>query len=195
MIQKLFLKIISIMLVMATLVGCSSAPPPSKVVENFFKALQENNYQEIGKYIEGDTDKIGKFNNEDEEKLTKAITSKLKYEIVSTENKGNEATVKVKVTAPDLLKITSKTISELMGIAFATAFSDDSQQLDMEKLTQQYFLNSVSDPNAPMVTTEVDIKLVKKDNAWYIQANDDLLNAITGNMAKAFGELQKIEQK
>lgn len=195
MIQKLFLKIISIMLVMAALVGCSSAPPPSKVVENFFKALQENNYQEIGKYIEGDTDKIGKFNNEDEEKLTKAITSKLKYEIVSTENKGNEATVKVKVTAPDLLKITSKTISELMGIAFATAFSDDSQQLDMEKLTQQYFLNSVSDPNAPMVTTEVDIKLVKKDNAWYIQANDDLLNAITGNMAKAFGELQKIEQK
>lgn len=195
MIQKLFLKIISIMLVMATLVGCSSAPPPSKVVENFFKALQENNYQEIGKYIEGDTDKIGKFNNEDEEKLTKAITSKLKYEIVSTENKGNEATVKVKVTAPDLLKITSKTISELMGIAFATAFSDDSQQLDMEKLTQQYFLNSVSDPNAPMVTTEVDIKLIKKDNAWYIQANDDLLNAITGNMAKAFGELQKIEQK
>lgn len=195
MIQKLFLKIISIMLVMATLVGCSSTPPPSKVVENFFKALQENNYQEIGKYIEGDTDKIGKFNNEDEEKLTKAITSKLKYEIVSTENKGNEATVKVKVTAPDLLKITSKTISELMGIAFATAFSDDSQQLDMEKLTQQYFLNSVSDPNAPMVTTEVDIKLIKKDNAWYIQANDDLLNAITGNMAKAFGELQKIEQK
>lgn len=195
MIQKLFLKIISIMLVMAALVGCSSAPPPSKVVENFFKALQENNYQEIGKYIEGDTDKIGKFNNEDEEKLTKAITSKLKYEIVSTENKGNEATVKVKVTAPDLLKITSKTISELMGIAFATAFSDDSQQLDMEKLTQQYFLNSVSDPNAPMVTTEVDIKLIKKDNAWYIQANDDLLNAITGNMAKAFGELQKIEQK
>ncbi|SHJ89182.1 hypothetical protein SAMN02745883_00737 [Caminicella sporogenes DSM 14501] len=41
-----------------------------------------------------------------------------------------------------------------------------------------------------MVKKNVNIHLVKQDNSWIIKADEDLANAITGNlieMAKAFG--------
>gem|GEM_PF-4399680 len=46
--------------------------------------------------------------------------------------------------------------------------------------------NRINDPSAPKTTTDVDIKLIKGDKGWLIEANDDLQNALTGNMSKAF---------
>jgi hypothetical protein len=46
--------------------------------------------------------------------------------------------------------------------------------------------NSINDPNAPKTTTEVDIKLIKGDKGWLIEANDELQNALTGNLSEAF---------
>jgi hypothetical protein len=42
----------------------------------------------------------------------------------------------------------------------------------------------ITDPNAPMTTSEVVINLTKQDGKWLIVADDNLTNALTGNINK-----------
>ncbi len=101
--SKLFFIFLTTML----LTSCSLTPQPAKVVKDFFKAVQESNYQKAEKYT--DNIAIGELDSDDEyqKKLLKAINSKLRYEILSTESKVNQATVKVKVMILDLPQILS----------------------------------------------------------------------------------------
>ncbi len=49
----------------------------------------------------------------------------------------------------------------------------------------QHMLNSINDPNAPKTKTDVTIKLVKGDNGWLIEPDEQLANALTGNFYSA----------
>jgi hypothetical protein len=40
-----------------------------------------------------------------------------------------------------------------------------------------------------MTTSDIKVKLEKKDGSWIVKPYDELLNALTGNIAKAFDEL------
>lgn len=104
---------------------------------------------------------------------------------------GNNATVKAKVTSLDLPRIYAKTVGDLMPSLLASAISNKKDDAAIENQIMQSFLNAMNDPNAPKTTTDVDIKLVKGDKGWLIEPTDDLLNALTGNLNKAFKDTNK----
>jgi len=82
----------------------------------------------------------------------------------------------------------------MMPLAFASAFSEDpASQEEMDRMLLQHFINSLNDPNAPSVVTETTISLTKTENKWLIEPSEDFLNALTGNIQKAFGVME--EQK
>ncbi|MTK13484.1 MAG: hypothetical protein F8N39_15815 [Clostridiaceae bacterium] len=74
---------------------------------------------------------------------------------------------------------------------FSANENDAKNKAAVDNQIMQAFLNAMNDPNAAKTTTEVDIKLVKGDKGWLIEANDDLLNALTGNLNKAFKDINK----
>ena len=80
----------------------------------------------------------------------------------------------------------------LIPMAFAMAFSEDQSQEKSDALFQQYFENAITDSNAPRTPSDIKVKLEKKDGSWIVKPDDELLNALTGNAAKALGELEKI---
>lgn len=43
-------------------------------------------------------------------------------------------------------------------------------------------LNSINDPNAPKIKTNITVKLVKGDNGWLIEPDEELANALSGNL-------------
>lgn len=174
-----------------SLTGCG--PKPDESVKGFFDALKNQDINSANEFVKGNAkeNKI-EYDDEQEEKLAKAIFKNLDYNITSTTQEGDKATVKVTVTAADLPKIFSKTVSDSLATAIASALSseDDSDDKEQEKLIMQNLINSVNAPDAPKTTTDIEISLVKGDNKkWLIEADDELASAITGNIDKAFSSL------
>jgi hypothetical protein len=178
---------IMFMLVSLVLTLAACGAKPDETVKNFFDAAKKSDFTTMANFIKKNGNKdTFKYDDKDQEKIVKVVFSKVNYEIVSSTVDGKNATVKTKVTSLDLPKIYGKTVSDLMPSLFASALSNGNSD-DAKNQLMQTFLNAMNDPNASKTTTEVDIKLVKDDKkGWLIDPNDDLLNAMTGNLAKAF---------
>ena len=144
----------------------------------------------MANYINKETNKDSfKYTDADQEKIVKSVFSKVSYVIVSSSVTGNNAIVKTKVTSIDLPKIYGKLIADMLPTLFTQAMSGKENAVQAQIMTA--FGNSINDPNAPKTTTDLDIKLIKGDTGWLIEANDDLQNALTGNLSKAFANDSK----
>ncbi|GAW91188.1 DUF4352 domain-containing protein [Calderihabitans maritimus] len=188
--MNLLKKYLSVLLVgvLVVIAGCSAGPTPKQVTNDFLKALQDGDIETAKTFVVSDKNLVENyFENEEAEKTAKLILSRITYEVGDYSVDGDTAVVNAKITSPDLLRIVGKAIQEMLPMAFAAAFSESTSQEAVDKMLEQYLENSISDPNAPMTTSQVKINLVKANGTWKIsQDNDDLLNAVTGNIAKAF---------
>jgi hypothetical protein len=177
------LKIMAGIIFSLSLVACGAKPEAT--VKKFFISAQKADILSMANFISKDTNKESfKYTDADQEKTFKAVLSKVSYEIVSSSVTGKNAVVKTKVTSIDLPKIYGKLITDMLPTLFTQAMSGKEDDAQAQIMTA--FTNSINDPNAPKTTTDVDIKLIKNDKGWLIEANDDLQNALTGNMSKAF---------
>lgn len=168
-----------------SLVGCR-APSPDSVVNNFLSDLQQGNLETAAQYLNNTTDDEFADNiadsEADDEEMQKALFSKIQHEIISSNIEGNTAKVETKITSLDLVKITTTVMSEIMPLALATVFDEDSDNDKLDELTEQYFNNAILDPEAPTITNTVTITLNKTDNSWLIEPNDELMNGVMGNI-------------
>lgn len=165
--------------------GCGAKPETT--AKDFLDAVKQQDFAKASTLVKNDGTKGEfKYDSTEQEKLMKAVFSKVDYTLGETTKNGDAATVKAKITSVDLTRVTAKMMSELLPTLMAQSFSsekpDEKKQNDM---ILQYMLNSINDPNAPKTETEVTIKLVKDKKGWLIEPNDDLLNALTGNLEKA----------
>lgn len=170
--------------------GCFGASPET-VTQDFLTAFKASDFEKAASYaVTQNASKIetDMAKDEDGERIGKLILSNTSYEVGKAVKEGDKAKVSVKVTAVDMVRIATKAMSELMPLAFAAAFSETDNN-EMDAMMNQYLENSILDPQAPKVTTDVNVNLVKTNNGWKIaEDNDDLFNAITGNAAKAFNK-------
>lgn len=177
------LKIMAVIIFSLSFVACGAKPDAT--VKNFFTSAQKSDIATMANYINKDTAQENfKYEDADQEKIIKSVFSKVSYEIVSSSVTGKTAVVKTKVTSIDLPKIYGQLMTDMLPTLFAQALSGETEDAEAQIMTS--FINSLNDPNAPKTTIDVDIKLIKGDKGWLIEVNDDLENALTGNMSKAF---------
>lgn len=164
---------------------------PDVTVKNFLDAVKQQDFNKASTFIKREgTKEEFKYDSPEQEKIIKAVFSKLDYKLDKTTKNGNTATVKAKITSVDLTRVTTKMISELMPTLMAQAFSEEKpDEAKQNEMMLQYMLNSINDPNAPKTETDVDIKLTKGKNGWLIEPTDDLINAMTGNFGKVAATL------
>ncbi|MEM5777677.1 MAG: DUF5105 domain-containing protein [Candidatus Aenigmatarchaeota archaeon] len=189
--KKNSLMILYVLLILLLLTACNSGPSPKDVVNEYLNALKEGNFQKASQYVEEVgkdfiSDKINK--NQDDEKFGKLILSKISYEIGNVKINKNEAWVETKITSIDMPTLVAKTMSQLLPLAFASAFGGNEDQQQMDNLANQYIENNINSPDAPKTTTQVNIHLIKTKDGWKIAKDnsDNLANAVTGNLLKAF---------
>ena len=92
-----------------------------------------------------------------------------------------------------MVKIVATTINELMPTLLAGAFGGMSEQ-NADSILYAYLENSLNDTDAPQITTNTNVNLIKVANEWKISTeNDDVVNAITGNFLKAFDRFGKVK--
>ncbi|EJO5347240.1 DUF4878 domain-containing protein [Clostridium botulinum] len=192
-ILKKLMPIIFIAILSVSLTGCS--PKPDETVKGFFEALKQQDIQKASKYVKQDSSdkklQINKFDSKEQEKMVKDVLAKVEYSLGDVEKSGDTATAKVSVTSIDLGRITTKTINEMLPTLMSQAFSQE--KVDKKKqqaVILQHILNSINDPNAPKTKTDITVKLVKDDNGWLIEPDEQLINALTGNFYSISKKLQ-----
>ena len=104
--------------------------------------------------------------------------------------------VKVKVTTIDMKPVMAEFMKDLLAYSFANAFADPQPtEEETNKATMDMLLECLSAEDLEFVTNEIDIKVVKVDKDWKIDANEDMADVLVGGMISAIEELAESFQE
>lgn len=188
---KKFIGVITSFCLLISITACGSQKP-DEAVKGFFDALNKNDLKTAATFLNSNTKKLS-YDNENQKKIVEKLFPKVKYKIISSTVSGNTAKVKANITAPDLVKITSKMATDLLPTIFTAAMGGNVDEKKETKMIEDYYIKSLSAKNVTMTSNEVNIQLVKDSNkkTWLIKSSDDLVNAISGNLSKAVDTLSQ----
>lgn len=187
--SRCFLILIAITL-MFSMAACSNSsasnfPKADETVKGFFEALNKSDFKAAEAYCSTSSSDEFKFADAQEEKIAKLMFSKTKYELVSSKEEGNTATVKIKVTNLDFAKIFETMMTDLMTkMTDSILNGEDISDEKAEEMTMKYLEESMLKSDAPVLTKEVDVTLNKdtKKKMWVILDNDAFVKSIVGNV-------------
>ena len=155
--------------------GCGSkTPPPNQAVKGFMDAMRKTDYLAAGKFVDSkeSLDELLTFSEDEEEgkAVVDALMAQVTYKLGSEAITGENATVDVSITAPDMAHVAGAVMAEVMPAAFALAFSgaEDSEK-QISVLFMNSFVTNVKDPQVPKVTSDITVKLIKTNDAWFIE--------------------------
>lgn len=191
--KSIFKKLISVVLMTVlavSLVGCGAKP--EQTAKDFLDSIKQQDINKAASFVKGnDSKEKFKYESEEQEKLVKAVFSKLEYTLGNTDSKDDTATVKASITSVDLPKITTKVMTDVLPTMMAQALSEENvDKKKQETMVFDQLLKSINDSNAPKTKKDIDIKLVKGDKGWLIDGDEQLLNAITGDIGSLEGQLE-----
>ena len=135
-------------------------------VDKMFTAIKTGDEEQIKQYI--DIENAIEENNTTEENIAedqdmeKAMLKNLNYEVLSTDVKINECTMKLNISNKNLKTVFGNYISKAFSLAFSQAFGAMTEE-EMDAQLKQYFEEQYNSDEIETVTTEVTINM-KKEN-------------------------------
>lgn len=185
--------------------GTKEEETPEQAVENVFKAVKSADRETANKYFDYDglyksRDADGnevELDPEDQkavEEESKKILSEMEYKIISSEETEDEdtATVKTEITNIDMGKVMKDLVGNVMILSMQEANKEESARLsdeEMVKKTDEMFDEALEKYKDEKVTNTVDIKLNKVNGQWKVVVDDDVKNAVMGDLIKATQEM------
>ena len=179
------------------LTACSGGTEEAEAtVDNMFAALQSDDFTTAQEYFVADTVELNMGTDEesglDLKKVGDTIFSNLSYEIVAAEEVDSETVnVTVDVTAIDMQAVINQFMQDAMDYAVDTAtadgeISDEQMQADISAM----LLENMQKDGVTTTTTEVVMQVVLVDGSWQIAGNEDIVNALTGNLGIAASSIE-----
>ena len=149
-----------------------------KEIDTVFNAMKSGDKDAIKKYLDGEDSSEEETTDVSSEAMAKIMLSQLNYEVVSTDVNLKECNVKLKVSNKDLKTVFSNYMQKAFTIAFSQAFGKTTEE-DMNTQMEKYFEEQYNSESIETVSTEIAIKMTKKDGKWNMDANEDeIINAI-----------------
>lgn len=178
-------------------VACNKGETAEQATINALNALKTLDKDTLSKYMDYnelvETNENG--NDQESEEYVKKIFENLEYKIVSSEEKENEAVVKVDITNIDMEKVMGETMKNALAQAFSQAFSSIGEQQseeENEEMLNEQFNQAIENNKDSKVINTVDIKLSKVDSQWKISMDSELQNALMGNLLRIANQLKEV---
>lgn len=195
---KIMMLSLSVFVLLLSLTGCGEIQKSEKTVSGMFNAFKGLDFETAKNYVDINELKL----SNDKEKLTgnaemfmKNLFNKLNYKIISAEKIDDQTVmVKTEITAVDMKPVMGEFFTNAMQFAFSNAFTPKEQQLsdeEMNKKTEEFFVQSVSKPDLATVTNTVDIKVVKVEKAWKVAVDDTFTDALFGGLMTVAKDMEK----
>lgn len=168
-------------------------------VDKMFTAIKTGDEEQIKQYI--DIENAIEENNTTEENIAedqdmeKAMLKNLNYEVLSTDVKINECTMKLNISNKNLKTVFGNYISKAFSLAFSQAFGAMTEE-EMDAQLKQYFEEQYNSDEIETVTTEVTINMKKEDGKWNIDCDEDtFINAVLPGYKEVEESLNNMNQE
>lgn len=183
--KKLAVMIVSLAF-FASLCGCNEVKDAESALNSAITALQAGDYEKASGYINGGEvlDSNGMLNNlENGEELVKALFARLSCKINSSEKIDNDnVKINADITAINTSNAFNNTVSQIFSLAFS---GKNMSEEEMDSKMIEIFTENLSSEDAETVTNTVDINMIKTDEGWKVDANEEVQDAITGGLVSA----------
>lgn len=184
------MKKISILLLMIfmilTLTACNSMETPEEAVNNALNAVKEADTETIEKYFDSDITFEG-IEDQDIDDEKQVLVENLNFETLSSIEEEGNAVVEANITNIDMLPVMQKSFVKAMELAFS-----DLSEEEIEKQSEEIIINQLNEDDLKTITSKVDIHLENVDNQWKIDLDDNLINALFGNLQTIIEDLNNI---
>lgn len=145
-------------------------------VDKMFTALKTGDEEQIKQYINIkdviEENETSEDNLAEDQDMEKAMLKNLNYEVVSTDVKINECTIKLNISNKNLKTVFGNYISKAFSVAFSQAFGAMTEE-EMDEQLKQYFIEQYNSEDIETITTEVTINMKKEDGKWNINCDED----------------------
>lgn len=194
MVKKKVMNLMFVGLITGLLAGCGS-DNPSSTVDEFLTAIQKNDFEKAGTYVQGGTESLTTDQESGEvadEELAMTVFENISksYDFENPEEvsvDGDSAVIKTEITSLDMGSVMTSTMAEIMPLAFASAFEEETPESEkaFEEMTEKAMVKYMSEEDAPLVTRSVELNLEKDEEGNYKIVDDENLDeAIFANMSQ-----------
>ncbi len=169
--------------------GCAKkVMSPEQVVKTYFSELKAGETTKAADLViamdSGTSGDSSSSSTAESESMYKAMFSKID---AKTEGKakisGHTASIKVKITAPDMKKIMTNEVSKMFSAALANAFSSSSMSSeDTDSQMTADVTKELSQPDVALASTEMDVQLKRQNGQWKIESTKNFEDAVTGGL-------------
>lgn len=184
-------RLFCVFLLMFLLVSCAGiSETPEQAVANALTAVKDldketiQNYFNYGDLIEEDSPD-GEMLNDD--RVLILMFEKFSFKVLSSEEDEDSAIVKTEITNIDMKLIMAEYLKEAFTHALESIFSVDDDDFDDEM--EEIFINLLEREDNKMLTSTIDINLIKAEDSWKIDMNKTLQNAILGGFVSIISDL------
>ncbi len=155
--------------------GCgdsSGSGSPEQVVKDFWEAFKQGDFEEAKTYLSEDiADTALEDMSLEDDPLTaamvEAVIDLMDLEVIGSSVDGDSATVEVELTMPDM-----DAVGDQLGATLMAAMGEDAANLSEEEMMEA-FARALPEvmKNAPIITEETEIPMVKEGGDWKIAAS------------------------
>lgn len=191
--RKFLVVLISLLIVLGGL-GCESnklkrvveSDSPKNAINAFFSEFKKCNFEKAESFILNkpllnmDIDIYDEL-TPGEKRIIKYWNEKIGYKILSSNIKGDKASVNAEIMALNGEKIYKRYISDITKLK-----KDLSIQENKSKFNREYdkaLIKEVRNKNNEIVTNTVTINLRNRDGNWYIEGDENLFRALCGGLS------------
>ncbi len=177
-------KVVLLVLFVFTLVACGGGSRPEDAVNGFFNTLKNADFEKIETYMEGDSNLTQLKSMKPEAKeMIKAMFGQLQTTLGSSEVKGNEAVVNIKLSFVNVqaaMKNLDQEFKAMLKKLMLGANSQNREKLEqeMQKEILALFKKAMSAPNVARMTEDAKISLVKVGNTWKLSKDQRFGNQL-----------------
>lgn len=190
--MKILKKITAIIMVLVmslSLSGCNEEKKAEEALNQTMSALQKGDFLKAGGYIADTSALTGNaaFDTyKDNNDFTGAIFSKLTYSVNSVE-KTDSSNVKINATVSNVNmgNVISNAIGEIFTLALSNAFAPEEEQMSDEQMQNkmaELIAEGINAEDAEIVSKTVDVNVIKTDDGWKIDADEEVVDAVTGGL-------------
>lgn len=126
------------------------------------------------------------------EELNKLLLSKLDWKVLSATVDGDTAVVSAEITNTDMMPVMLDFIGEIIRLQLAESQLPEEERMTEEEFDQkadEIMIDLLEREDNEMLTTAVEINLVKDGKSWKITFDADLQDAILGGLVSVMEEL------
>lgn len=144
-------------------------------IDKMFTAIKTGDEEQIKQYINIDglkEEEEAEENVNEDKEMEKIMLNNLNYEVISTDVKFNQCTLKLNISNKNLKTVFGNYMTKAFSLAFSQAFGAITEE-EMNNQLKQYFEEQYNSENTETITSEITIELKKEKGKWTVNCDED----------------------